>query len=309
MGADRVGPASLVIIDEAGMADTLTLDAVVAYALARGASVRLVGDDAQLAAVGAGGVLRDIAATHGAVRLREVVRFADPAEAAASLALREGLPEALGYYLDHDRVHVGDLATALDDALHRLAGRPRPRAWTPSCSPPPATWSPTSTPAPAPTASPAPPHAPDEEVALADGNRAGVGDLVITRRNDRRLAVSDTDWVRNGDRWLVPAPHRDGGLRVRHVRHHLHVTLPADYVAAAVDLGYATTIHTAQGLTADTMHGVLTGAETRQQLYTLATRGRLANHLYLDVLGPGRRRRPRRRSTPTPCTHPPPSTS
>ena len=104
----------------------------------------------QLAAIGAGGVLRDIAEVHGAVRLHEVVRFTDPAEAAASLALREGLPEALGYYLDHDRVHVGDLATLTEDVFAAWAAD-RAAAWTRSCSPPPATWSPTSTTAPATT--------------------------------------------------------------------------------------------------------------------------------------------------------------
>jgi len=36
---------TLVIIDEAGMADTLTLDAAVQFAIGRGASVPLVGDD------------------------------------------------------------------------------------------------------------------------------------------------------------------------------------------------------------------------------------------------------------------------
>ncbi len=55
------------IIDEAGMADTLTLDAAVQFVIARGGSVRLVGDDQQLAAIGAGGVLRDIQQSHGAV--------------------------------------------------------------------------------------------------------------------------------------------------------------------------------------------------------------------------------------------------
>jgi ATP-dependent exoDNAse (exonuclease V) alpha subunit len=42
-----VGPSTLMIIDEAGMADTLSLDAAVQYAIGRGASVRLVGDDQQ----------------------------------------------------------------------------------------------------------------------------------------------------------------------------------------------------------------------------------------------------------------------
>ena len=46
-------------------------------------------------------------------------------------------------------------------------------------------------------------------------------------------------------------------------------------------------MHTAQGVTADTMHGVVTGEESRQQLYTMLTRGRTANHLYLAVVGDG----------------------
>jgi ATP-dependent exoDNAse (exonuclease V) alpha subunit len=66
--AAAVGPPTLLIIDEAGMADTLSLDAAVRFALERGASVRLIGDDQQLAAIGANGVLRDITHTHGALR-------------------------------------------------------------------------------------------------------------------------------------------------------------------------------------------------------------------------------------------------
>jgi hypothetical protein len=112
--ASAVDPSTLVIIDEAGVAETLSLDAAVQFAIDRGASVRLVGDDQQLAAIGAGGVLRDIKQTHGALHLD---RFTDPAEAAASLALREGKPDALDFYLDHDRVHVGDIAKITEDAF------------------------------------------------------------------------------------------------------------------------------------------------------------------------------------------------
>jgi ATP-dependent exoDNAse (exonuclease V) alpha subunit len=56
---------------------------------------------------------------------------------------------------------------------------------------------------------------------------------------------------------------------------------------SSTGLGYATTIHAAQGVSADTMHGLLTGQESRQQLYTMLTRGRHANHLYLQVVGDG----------------------
>jgi hypothetical protein len=112
--AERIGRSTLVIIDEVGMADTLSLGTAVQFIIGRGGSVRLVGDDQQLAAIGAGGVLRDIQANHGAVRLRQLHRFTDPAEAAATLALRDGRPEALGFYLDRRRIHIGDPTTTLD---------------------------------------------------------------------------------------------------------------------------------------------------------------------------------------------------
>jgi hypothetical protein len=115
--AEQIGPRTLVVIDEAGVADTLTLETAVSFVVGRGGSVRLVGDDHQLAAVEAGGVLKDLAAEYGAVRLIDVVRFSDPAEAAASLALREGRPDALGFYLDQGRVHVGDEGSTLDQTF------------------------------------------------------------------------------------------------------------------------------------------------------------------------------------------------
>jgi conjugative relaxase-like TrwC/TraI family protein len=282
--AGAVGRSTLLIIDEAGMADTLTLDTAVQFAINRGASVRLVGDDQQLAAIGAGGVLRDIQQSHGALHLTELHRFTNPAEAAASLALRESKPEALDFYLDHGRVHVGDLATTTGDAFaawvsDRAAGldtimiaptrnlvaelNRRARGHRLDHSP---------------AAS---------EVSLADGNRASIGDVIITRSNDRRLRLTATDWVKNGDRWTITQVGKHGDLTVRHTRNHHAVRLPADYVHTSTGLGYATTIHSAQGVTADTMHGQLTGHESRQQLYTMLTRGRAANHLYLQVVGDG----------------------
>lgn len=285
-----IDSSSLVVIDEAGMADTLSLDAAVSYILERGGSVRLIGDVQQLSAIGAGGVLRDIRATHGALQLTELVRFKDPAEGAASLALREGKPESLGFYLDRDRVHVGDLATMTEDVFsawqadraagldsimlaptrdlvselnqqaraHRLEG-----------------IDPTDVAASGPVR------------RLADGNEASIGELIITRENDRRLRTSATDWVKNGDRWTVLEIHDGGDLTVQHTQHGRTVRLPADYVARSTELGYACTVHTAQGVTADTMHGLATGAESRQQLYTMMTRGAHANHVYLEVVGDG----------------------
>ena len=113
---EAIDKKTLVIIDEAGMASTTDLAAAVEFITNRGGSVRLIGDDRQLAAVAAGGVLRDIASTAGAVTLTEVRRFRDPAEAAATLAVRDGDTSALGFYADRGRIHVGDLAGAADQA-------------------------------------------------------------------------------------------------------------------------------------------------------------------------------------------------
>jgi hypothetical protein len=111
--------------------------------------------------------------------------------------------------------------------------------------------------------------------------------MIITRTNDRRLRLSATDWVKNGDRWTITHVDRNGGLTIRHSRNQLKCQLPANYVTTSTGLGYATTIHSAQGVSADTMHGLLTGQESRPQLYTMLTRGRHANHLYLQVVGDG----------------------
>ena len=76
--------------------------------------MRLVGDDRQLASVSAGGVLRDIDTTYGALNLAEVVWFKFRAEAQAGLALREGDPTGLAFYADDHRIHVGSDDTIID---------------------------------------------------------------------------------------------------------------------------------------------------------------------------------------------------
>jgi hypothetical protein len=88
-------------------------------------------------------------------------------------------------------------------------------------------------------------------------------------------------------RWTILHVTSSGGVRARHVRNGRTVTLPRDYLGTSVELGYATTVHAAQGVTAETMHGVVTGGESRQQLYTMVTRGGTANHLYVSVVADG----------------------
>ena len=64
------------------------------------------------------------------------------------------------------------------------------------------------------------------------------------------------------------------------------VVLPASYVAAHVQLGYATTIHQAQGRTVDTAHVIITPTTSREQLYVAMTRGRHANTAHVTTDSP-----------------------
>ena len=208
---DRVDDGTLIIIDEAGKAGTLDLDAVIGHALTKGASVRLVGDDGQLASISAGGVLRDIAAHTDALTLSQLVRFTSPAEGAASLALRAGDPAGIGYYIDHHRVHVGADATAADMAYDAWtadvdAGRDslllaptndtvdmlNARARLDRLADHAAAGGITD----------------GREVVLADRLAASAGDLVPTRRNNRSLRMGGGDFVRNGYRLTHPGGPR-----------------------------------------------------------------------------------------------------
>lgn len=108
--------------------------------------------------------------------------------------------------------------------------------------------------------------------------------------------------MKNGDRWHVLSVRDDGSIEVRRHRpagyegESLRLSLPADYVAEHIQLGYASTIHSAQGATVDTTHTILSVTETRQSLYVALSRGSQENHLYLsdqtatdvDMLAPER---------------------
>ncbi|WP_063125126.1 MULTISPECIES: MobF family relaxase [Nocardia] len=274
---------TLVIVDEHVKIGTLKRLNLLRFLADRGATIRCLGDDRQLPAIEAGGVDADMtaAAPEQTLTLTHVVRFASTAEASASLMLREGDPAALGWYLDNDRIHGGHTGSTHDDAYtawaaDHAAGRDaimlaanhdtvtalneRARA--------------------------------DRllreggldgpEVVLGDRTAASVGDTIRTRQNAKKLRFGAHDWVRNGYVWTVTAVHSDGSITARHhSKTGATVRLPAEYVAQNVRLGYAATIDSAQGITADTCHVALTGGESREQLYVAMTRGIHANHAYI----------------------------
>lgn len=281
-------PGQLLIVDEASLAGTLALDSLLTQANAAGAKVLLVGDHAQLSAVEAGGAFALIVERSGTPALRSLWRFTHAWEAPATLALRSGQPRVVDTYLEHERVQAGP-AEAMCEAAYSawqtdtergaaailLAGDGRTVAALNHRA-----------------------HAdlvtdglvaPDG-ITTADGSIIGVGDRVLTRSNNRTLRTG-TGYVRNGDLWQVVAIGDDGAMTVRPLSRRSRpvtddgpeVVLPAYYVSAHVELGYATTTHRAQGITVDTAHLLAAPGMVRENLYVGMTRGRDANHVYVAV--------------------------
>ncbi|HEX5116273.1 MAG TPA: MobF family relaxase [Pseudonocardiaceae bacterium] len=277
-------PGDLIIIDEAAMAGTHTLHSVVDYALNRGADIRLVGDDKQLGAVEAGGAIRLIAHDVGAIRFREVVRFHDPQQAAASLHIRSGSPAGLDYYFDRGWVAGGSRETMRDAAQrawrHDLDAGRQSLLIVPMNDD--VVWLNLQARAQRITRGDVQDSTP---VPLHDGTHASAGDWIVTRHNSRLLPVfGGRDFVKNGDMWEVTAVRLDNSLEVAHLAHQGTTVLPADYVASHVELAYATTVNRTQGMTSEgSAHTLVPQTMTREQLYPAVTRARDDNRLYVET--------------------------
>jgi conjugative relaxase-like TrwC/TraI family protein len=274
----------MLLIDEAGMAGSLHLDQAAAIAAARGAVVRLLGDHQQLSAPASGGALRLITTEAGAVELTALYRFADPAEARATLQIRDGDPAALNFYADRRRISAGSVQAMTDAAYDGWKQDMTGGNTTLMIAATTATIAELSARARADrvTAGQVEP----DGITLHDGNLAGTGDWIVTRRNNRRLITSGgRDWVKNGDAWQVTACHPGGAITVRRLGTGTGstTTIPAAYAAAYVELLYATTIHRAQGTTVDTAHPLITENMTREHLYVALTRARHRTTLYVPT--------------------------
>lgn len=215
-----------------------------------------------------------------------MVRFADPDEAEASLRVRDGdASGAWQFYHSSGRIasgmvdelrdqiltaHLADLdagapslmmAATLDD-VHLLNGAAQAA------------------------------HAQAGHVdtdgpgaALADAHTAYVGDIVVTRRNTNRIRITGGiragDPIDNGEQWRVRKVHADGSLTVAGITHRGHVVLPARYVTDNTELGYASTVHRAQGMTVQRSYLLMGAALGRSLAYVGLTRGSDYNGIFL----------------------------
>jgi ATP-dependent exoDNAse (exonuclease V) alpha subunit len=239
---DRWEPRAgrLIIVDEASLAATFALDELVGAAHQAGAKVLLVGDGAQLTGIEAGGMFATLAAERGSdvAHLSDVRRFSNRWEKSSSVELRAGREAAVDAYLAQDRVVSGS-RTEILDAVYQAWKHDTDTGMTSlMIAPDTATVSELNARARAERLTTGDVEA--DGVNLAGGQTAGVGDLVITRQNNR-LLTTGRSWVKNGDCWTVTATHPAGTMTVARHGGSQPVVLPADYVAQHVELGYAAT--------------------------------------------------------------------
>lgn len=274
--AARLRRDERILVDEAGMLDQDSAVALLTVAAETGATLALIGDRAQLPAVGRGGVL-DMAAQirSRTVDMSEVHRFTDPAYADLSIRLRgRDDPAAIfdqlqnlgliRLHVDTDELHEhiaaqrGDgqaVTVATNDEATRLNAcirDERVRAGTV-----------------------------DDKTTTtgSDGLSLGRGDLIQTRKNDTSLGVA------NRQQWIVQYVEEDGtvwAVEAENGRKREHsVRLPASYVLEHAHLAYASTAYGVQGVTVLVSHTILTDAMTGPAVYVGMTRGKDENRLHI----------------------------
>ncbi|MFI6129455.1 MobF family relaxase [Micromonospora sp. NPDC051141] len=275
----QFAPGQWVIIDEASQVSSHDLARLITHLDAVGGRLILVGDPAQISAVGPGGLFRYLDSLGVTTRLTQVHRFTHPWEGAASLRLRTGDLTVLHDYDRRGRLHGGHRTLLIGQMLDRwvadmAAGHPSMmlvetgdeaadiahrardillRAGLVRTGP---------------------------AVRLRDGNHASVGDIIVTRRNDRRIGAGGA-FVANRDQWRIDAVTRDGQLQVTNLRTYAGAVLPAAYVARHVQLAYALTVDSLQGQTVHTARALVDENTTLARLYVMLTRGHTLNEAYV----------------------------
>jgi len=270
----------VLIVDEAGMAETRLLAPLLELVDRAEGKAILVGDPHQLPAVGAGGLYPALCERLGAISLVENRRQRDLSEREALVRLRAGNPEA---YLTHaasrGRLHLDRDPTVakqrlLEDwwrvAEHDLGGTVMlayRRADVRDLNDAARTLL---------------TRAGRLGQALAVGEREfRVGDRVLCRRNDARLGVRNgmRATVASLDETAVMLRIDSGALRSVGLRH----------AAEHLEHGYALTGHAAQGATVERAFVLLRGqGALREWGYVACTRARAETHLYLADEAPER---------------------
>ena len=278
-GFDQLGPKDVFVIDEAGMVGSRQLSRFITEAHRAGAKSVLVGDPEQLQPIGPGGAFRAVTERTGFAELGQVRRQREGWQREASLDFgRHNTHRGLMAYAERDDIQFssdgdGARAAIVRDVMADRDARP------------------------------------DGSRLVLAHRRIDVENL----NNDIRAARRERGELQNeklyrttegerafapGDRVLFRENNRDLGVKngmlgtvERAADGHLDIRLDsargpgrtvgistADY--AAVDHGYATTIHKAQGATVDRTYVLASNSMDRHLTYVGMTRHREQATLY-----------------------------
>ncbi|MFE1537129.1 MobF family relaxase [Corynebacterium bovis] len=277
----------MLLVDEAGMASTDRIATLLDIATHTGATVRMVGDPAQLDSVETGGMFRTLTNTPGTPVLDEVMRFGDDTtQAAATLDIRDGNPCGLDVHDHRGWITHGMRETMITCAVQAFLADED--AGCKSLVIAPTNADVTTINAMIQTHK-LTRHTVDHTRTrtLSDGLKAGRGDVILTRKNTL-LTNPDGTGVRvlNGQLLRVSRITNAGSIIARDLKTGTPVRLPGWYIDEATQLGYAATIHRCQGATVDTTHAVVDPSMDRNGLYVALTRGKAENRLYVDTSAP-----------------------
>ncbi len=266
---EQLSPGDVLVVDEAGMIGTRQMERLLSAADQAGAKVVLVGDPEQLQAIEAGAAFRALSERHGAAEITGIRRQrAEWQRDATRWLATGGTDEAIRAYRDHGMVHGADTREAARSGL--VEGWDRQRQAEPERSRIILT------------------HTNAEVRSLNEQARERMrasGDLgqdvaVQAERGERQFASGDrimflrnerSMGVKNGTLGMVEQVSAGRmGVRLddgRQVEFDVK-----DY--AAVDHGYAATIHKSQGVTVDRADVLATPGMDRHAAYVALSRHR-----------------------------------
>ena len=117
-GRIRIGPNTVIVFDEAAMADHERIAPLVKLTAERGAKPLLVGDAAQLSGIGPSGLFAALEGKVPTAELHEVHRANHEWERQAWQQIRAGEPgPALAQYQAHDRLHIHNTRAEAAEAM------------------------------------------------------------------------------------------------------------------------------------------------------------------------------------------------
>lgn len=281
-GTLNLNDKTVVIMDEAGMADTNRLARLTELTAETDSKLVLVGDSAQLSPIGAGGLFGDLQQTAPSAELSEVYRAREEWERTAWSQIRAGeSARALAAYRAHDRLHITDTrdraAHEMIDAWDRARlehGAQRVTMLTDASN-----------------------RELDEINAEAQARRDARGELGTNRVElpDRPYALAsgdeiiftaphyrpDEQRVENGTLAEITNTHDNGTLTVRtHEPTPRELNLDTNEFTD-LKLAYAQHVYKAQGQTVDRAFVLTGGWQTdRERAYVATTRARDSTDIY-----------------------------